>query len=64
MMEGELERTVRVWGNTYTVRVHQKSKSVWIAVGDYRGERIEGKGTSLTSAVADWSRTATYRGNL
>lgn len=58
-----MERTVQVWGRSQTVSVHQKSKSVWIAVGDYMSQRIECKGRSAGSALALWADAAKYRGN-
>jgi hypothetical protein len=35
MSEGELKRRVSVWGKPYEISLYRKSKSVWIAVGDY-----------------------------
>jgi hypothetical protein len=58
------EHTVTVWGNPEKVEVYQKSKSVWIAVGDYMGQRIEVKGRSQGSALSLWKDAARYRGNL
>ena len=55
--------TVQVWNRPYEVSVHQKSKTVWIAVGDYHGERVETKGRTETQAVAAWREAARYRGN-
>jgi hypothetical protein len=59
------ERTieVEVWGKPHKISVYQKSKTVWIAVGEYMGERIEVKGSSSGSAVRLWRETARYRGN-
>jgi hypothetical protein len=52
-----------VWNEGWKITVYQKSKTVWIAVGDYRGERIEVKGSSERSAIAAWKEAARYRGN-
>jgi len=46
------EREVNVWGEFLAIAVHQESRTVWIAQGDYTGERIEIKGSTATSAVA------------
>jgi hypothetical protein len=59
-----MKHTVQVWDHSYEVSVHQKSKTVWIAVGDYEGQRIETKGQSETQALASWREAARYRGNL
>ncbi len=48
------EHRVEVWGKSYTVTTHQKSKSVWIAVGDYMGKRIEVKDRSEATAIKRW----------
>jgi len=52
------ERTVRVWGKFYAIRIYQRSKTVWIAEGDFEGKRITAKGSSGTSAAAHWQRAA------
>jgi hypothetical protein len=56
------QRKVSVWGKPHIVSVHQKSKSVWVAVGDYLGERIETKGSSEGAAVKRWREAAQYKG--
>jgi hypothetical protein len=60
-MSSEGTIKVDVWGKSYEIRVYQKSKTVWIAVGEYKGERIEVKGRSSRSAVMAWRDAA--RGN-
>jgi len=57
------EMAVEVWGEPYTIKVHQKSKSVWIAVGEYMGTRIEGKGSSPSAAAKHWAENARSKGN-
>ncbi|WP_165900028.1 hypothetical protein [Borborobacter arsenicus] len=57
-----MEQKVNVWDRPQTVEVYQKSKTVWIAVGDYMGQRIEVKGSSRTSALAHWREAARYKG--
>ena len=55
---------VEVWDRNYEVDVYQRSKSVWIAIGDYMGQSVEVKGSSASSAVAHWKEAARYMGNL
>jgi hypothetical protein len=55
---------VTVWDKQHEISVYQKSKSVWIAVGEYMGKHIEVKGRSAASAAALWRNAATYRGNI
>ena len=49
-------------GNTTTVEAYQRSKSVWIAAGDYMDERIEVKDRSESAAIRRWAEAARYRG--
>lgn len=56
--------TVTVWGQTYEVSVHQKSKAVWVARAEYMGEQIETKGATQGAAVIRWREAAQYKGNL
>lgn len=58
-----MKQTVKVWDQPYEISVRQKSKTVWIAVGEYRGERIESKGRTASQAATSWRETARYKGN-
>ena len=58
-----MHHTVEVWGKSYTVITHQKSKSVWIAVGEYMDKRIEVKDRSKATAIKRWREAARYKGN-
>ena len=60
--EGECERQLNVWGKSYVISVYRKSKTVWIARGDYHGEAIEVKGSSLSKAAKAWVDAALYKG--
>ena len=55
--------SVRVWGESFDIEVHQKSKSVWIARGEFQGQPLETKGSSASSAAKHWQDGAQYRGN-
>jgi hypothetical protein len=57
------QRTVIVWGKPQVVSVDRKSKSVWIAVGDYMGEPIAVQDRSEGAALKRWREAATYKGN-
>ncbi len=54
---------VEVWGKSYTVITHQKSKSVWIAVGDYMGKSIEVKDRSQATVIKRWREAARFKRN-
>ena len=56
------KRTVTVWDNVHQITVQQQSKTVWVAVGEYRGERLEVKGKTDTQAVAAWRDVAKLKG--
>lgn len=58
-----VERTVHVWDVAHFITVYQKSKSVWIAVGDYMGKPIEVKGSSASSAASAWANATRFMGN-
>lgn len=53
---------VKPWENDEPceITVIQKSKSVWIAVGQYMGKEV---GRTENNAVALWRDAAHYRGN-
>jgi hypothetical protein len=56
------ERTVYVWGIPHVITVHQKSGTMWVAVGNYRGERIEAKGSGANVA-AKWVEATRFKDN-
>jgi hypothetical protein len=58
-----MKRTVTVWNERIEIEVYQKSKSVWIAVGEYMGERLEVKGRTESQATGAWREAARYKGN-
>lgn len=49
-----MTRTIVVLGKPQKVNVQRKYKSVWIAVGEYRGRRIQVKERTESDAVAAW----------
>jgi hypothetical protein len=56
------KRTVYVSAIPHVISVHQKSKTVWVAVGDYMGERIEVEGSSA-NVTAKWVEAARFSDN-
>jgi hypothetical protein len=64
MKYAAITHTVMVWGKSYEITVHQKSKSVWEAVGEYMGEPIGTKDSSSLTAIKRWREATQYRGNL
>ncbi len=52
------DHTVEVWGKSYTVITRQKTKSVWVAVGEYMGKTIQTEDRSKGAAVKRWQERA------
>lgn len=57
-----MQKEVEVWGKQYTVTLYQKSKSVWIASGEYLGEHRTVQDRSANSAAKRWREWAKYKG--
>ena len=62
-MTSSYEERVGVNGRLHRITIIHKSKTVWLAAGDYRGERIEVKGTSAKNAAKYWVEATRYRSN-
>jgi hypothetical protein len=56
------ENKVVVWGKMHTVTVEQKSRTVWIAVGNCLGEQIRAQDRSRGAALKRWIEAATHNG--
>jgi hypothetical protein len=54
--------TVQVWDKPHVVTVYQRSKSVWIAAGNYKDKMIEVSDSSQGAAVKRWRGAATSKG--
>lgn len=53
--------TVKAYPETCEVHVYQRSKSVWIASGQFMGEQLEQRGRSESAAVRLWKEIAEWR---
>lgn len=51
---------VIVWGDPVDVDVYRRSKTVWIARGEFKGRYHETKGASATQAAGLWREAARY----
>jgi len=49
---------VMVWGEPQTVTVYQRSRTVWVAIGDYMGNAIDVKGSSERRVLKLWMDAA------
>lgn len=59
-----MKHRVEVWSRNYEVHVDQRSKTVWVASGDYEGQTITVTDRTPTSALKRWREAARYKGNL
>ena len=50
------------WASAQGITIYQRSKTVWIAAGSYRGRDFEVKGRSPAIALAVWMAAARYVG--
>ena len=57
-----MKQRVEVWGKPYEISVTQRSKSVWVASGEYMGDHIQTTDRSPTSAAKRWQEAARYKG--
>ena len=57
----DAELTIYVGGEPHRVRIYQESESVWTAVGDFSGKRVEIKGRSEMSALGGWRLAARHQ---
>jgi hypothetical protein len=60
--EGNMTIIVVVQSRPFKVQTYQKSKAVWIASGEYRGEMLAGRGQSEGEAIKRWKEAAINRG--
>jgi hypothetical protein len=60
---GAVKYTVEVWEQSCEVNVYQKSKTVWIAAGEYLGQTVVAQDRTSTSALSAWRKKARYIGN-
>lgn len=60
-----LTRFVKVWEGEEPIEITlvKKSKTVWVAVGEYMGKRVEVQGRTANSAASVWRDAAHYRSN-
>jgi hypothetical protein len=57
-----MKRRVRVWGEAIDIDVEQKSRTVWVAIGEYKGEHHETTDSSAATAAMRWVEWAKYKG--
>jgi hypothetical protein len=55
------EHKVQVLGKSYIVAIRRKSKTVWIATGQYMGQAIEARGRNEDLAASAWRSASSYR---
>jgi hypothetical protein len=58
------QHAVSVQGKPHAVTLSRVSKSVWIAGGFYKGEKIEMKASSWLSALSRWQETVLEKARI
>jgi hypothetical protein len=53
-----IKTDVEVCGEALGIQIYRISKTVWVATGEYLGERIEVRDTSPAAAAIGWRQTA------
>jgi hypothetical protein len=61
-MERFMTTIVVVQSHPFKVETYQRSKAVWTASGEYRGEMLTGRGQSEGEAIKRWREAAIERG--
>ena len=52
------ERSVDICGQRCTVQVYPMGKTVWLAVGEYVGQRVRTRGATPIKAAKAWRKAA------
>ena len=58
-----MKKRVAVWGHQVEVEVYHRSKTVWIASGEYKGKYYECKARTPGAAAKAWAEAARYHNN-
>jgi hypothetical protein len=58
MIGTERTHKVNVWSLEVEITVYHQYETVWIAYGDYMGERIQCKGLTRGAAISSWIEAA------
>lgn len=61
MLKGcTLIHSVLISNEFYQVNTHQRSKTIWVAVGDYNKRSITVRGRSVYQAIELWKKAAEH----
>lgn len=52
------------WASARGIKIYQRSKTVWIAAGGFRGRDLEVKGRSPAIALSLWIEATQYKGTI
>jgi len=58
-----MKKVVVVWNDRVEIDVEQKSKTVWVASGEYLGKYHEVKRSTAGAAAKGWADAAKYHSN-
>ena len=54
------QRVIAIRNESYLVKCHQESETIWIAVGNYGDNLLQEKGSTKEEAYANWQRVASF----
>jgi hypothetical protein len=57
------EHIIRVWDKPYPVSTYQRSKSVWVASGEFMDESHSSEDRTEGTSIKRWREWARYKGN-
>jgi hypothetical protein len=58
-----MKMRVMVWNDLVEIEVEQRSKSVWVASGEYLGKSYQTKDRTASTAAKRWAEAARYHSN-
>jgi hypothetical protein len=53
-----MDRTVTVWGKPHAVAITQASRTSFMAIGEFQGQKLLARGHSAAAALAAWATSA------
>jgi len=59
-----LKQSIEIRDQRCAIEVHRMGKTVWLAVGEYVGQRVRATGTTAQKAAKAWRKVAEFRANV
>lgn len=55
-----MTHSVLIFNEVYEVNTHQRSNTIWVAVGNYNEKSITVRGRSVSEAIKRWKEATEY----